>query len=56
MGRQVNFWMLAQDEQEFAKFVLSESNVAMIANLSQGPHLRIITELPRSPERRWWSV
>jgi hypothetical protein len=57
MGRQVNFWVLEQDAQEFVQYVLSEPNVVMISDLeSTGPYLRIITELPRPPERWWWSV
>lgn len=56
MGRQVNFWMREQDEQEFAQFVLSEPNMVMLSDLSPGPHPRIIIELPHLPERGWWSV
>lgn len=56
MGRQISFWMLEQDEQEFIHFVLSEPNVVMLSDLSPGPYPNIITELPRPPERRWWAV
>lgn len=56
MGRQVNFWMLEQDEQEFVRFVLSQPDVAMVTDLSPGPYPHIITELPRPPERWWWAV
>jgi hypothetical protein len=56
MGRQVSFWMLEQDEQEFMRFVLSDPEVVMIAQLSQTPAPRTITELP-DPDERWgWSV
>ncbi len=56
MGKQVNFWMLKQDEEEFAWFILSEPNVVMLGHSSPGPYLRIISELPHPPERWWWSV
>jgi hypothetical protein len=56
MGRQVNFWVLERDAQEFAQLVLSKSDVVMIGRLSPRPYLCIITELPRPPERWWWAV
>ena len=56
MGRQVGFWMLDQDEQEFTRFVFSEPGVVMLSALSPGPYPNIISELPYPPERRWWSV
>lgn len=56
MGRQINFWMLEQDAQEFAQSVLSQPNVVMIPRLSPGPYLHTITRLPRPPERWWWAV
>jgi hypothetical protein len=56
MGRQVNFWMLEQDEQEFVRFVLSEGNVVMLRNLSPGPYPCSTAELPRPPERWWWAL
>lgn len=56
MGRQVYFWMLEQDTQEFVDFVTSEPTVVKIATLSSDPQLCVITNLPDPSERWWWSM
>lgn len=57
MGRQVSFWMLEQDEEEFVRFVLSTSYVVVISDrYLPEPTLDIVPELPRPPEPGWWSV
>ena len=56
MGKQVNFWMMEQDEQEFVQHVLSRPDVVVVGDLSPGPYPRVLHELPRPPELFWWSV
>jgi len=56
MGRQVGFWMLEEDENEFVRFVLSRSNVVILRNLSSTTHPTPSIALPRANERWWWSA
>lgn len=55
MGRQVGFWILREDAQEFVSFVLSQPRAAMIAVHSSEPHLHFIAELSSWSEVYLWN-
>ena len=52
MGKQVNFYMLGADEQDFIRFVLGDSRVVLLGTPSFTDSPRILNELPSeySPE------
>jgi hypothetical protein len=55
MGRQVNFWMLYPDAEEFARFILGQANGFIIARLSRDREPRMLAVLPPVSERWWWA-
>jgi hypothetical protein len=48
--------MLDNDEQEFTQFVLSHTNIVLIAEFSPNRHPLVLPNLPCPPQRWWWAV
>lgn len=53
MGRQVNFYMTAEDEQDFVSFVRSDKNAEFLNYISRSPQMQVLEQLPTSDEIFW---
>lgn len=56
MGKQVSFYMTAQDERDFLGFVWSNGNVAVFKSIQESPHIVELHEMPKQGEDFWFSM
>jgi hypothetical protein len=56
MGKQVNFYMTADDEREFVEFVRSSANVAIFKSVQASPEIRELEEMPPAGEPFWFAL
>ena len=54
MGRQINFYMLPEDEKEFISYVLQRKDVVMIAAPFESKFPNIISSLPEPFSKPFW--
>lgn len=54
MGRQINFYMLPEDEREFISYVLQRKDVVMIAEPFESKSPNIISSLPEPFSKPLW--
>ena len=54
MGRQINFYMLPEDEKEFISYVLQRKGVVMIAPHFQSKSPDIVSRLPEPFSKPFW--
>ena len=56
VGKQVNFYMTADDEQKFVEFVRSDRHVAVFKSVLPTMEVTDLVELPRRGEPFWFSL
>jgi hypothetical protein len=56
MGRQVNFYMTAEDEREFVAFVRSDRDVRVFKSVSPSTEISFLDELPPVGEPFWFAL
>lgn len=57
MGRQVRFYTLPEDEQEFLAFLHKDPDVAILRDRSKTPELNVMKQLTLLPRSEWgWSL
>jgi hypothetical protein len=54
MGRQVNFYMMPEDEREFVAFVRSERNVGIFKSVIPTPEIPLLDQLPLMHSEDYW--
>ncbi|MBM3235584.1 hypothetical protein FJZ31_04730 [Candidatus Poribacteria bacterium] len=54
MGRQINFYMLPEYEEEFIPYILQCKNVVMIAEPFESKSPNIISRLPEPFSKSFW--
>ena len=54
MGRQINFYMLPEDEEEFISYALQRKGVVMIADPFESKSPNIISRLPEPFSKPFW--
>jgi len=56
MGKQVNFYMTADDEREFVEFVHLSGNVAIFKSVQASPEILELEEMPPAGEPFWFAL
>ena len=56
MGRQVNFYMTAEDERQFVTFIRSMGNVAILGSVQLSKAVLELQELPPVGEPFWFAL
>ena len=56
MGKQVNFYMTAEDEREFVEFVRTGEKVALFKSVQASPEILELDKMPPAGEPFWFSL